>query len=308
MRRTALSIIQSVARAVNVGTVTSIEGSGDPYELQLLEILVLVLEDLRRRGPFRQQIYTHEFDTVSGENTIALPGSFYSALPRTQYNQDTDWQLIGPLTDSEFQAYKEGELYIPTEYVWRIKGHDNNSASTEGRQLELYPTPAAVENLTFEFVTGHLYVPANWAVSTAYSLNDFVTVNGHIYKCTNAGTSGGTSASAPSGTDDSQDDNGVTWDHYDEIYIGGYQGGGVSPTDTDLCIFDADIVKLGLKAFYYEEANSILSDRARAEYERAIQSQSYRFHGQSRAFGDQRRALKGGRHRPYVSPGSWTWS
>lgn len=49
-----------------------------------------------------------------------------------------------------------------------------------------------------------------WAASTAYAIDALVNVNGNVYKCTVAGTSGST---APSATSGSTTDGGVTWQY-----------------------------------------------------------------------------------------------
>lgn len=295
--KTALSIVKAVQRRLNEPEISSLTGITDQDDLQILHLLYQVTEDLRRKGPFRQQVQTHDFDTVSSTNSYPLPGDFYEAMPRTYYNQDTDWRLIGPLTDAEFMAYKEGELYIPTEYVFRIKGFDQNSLSTTGRQIELYPTPSSAENLTFEYISSNMFLPPNWAASTAYTTSDWVNVNGRIYKCSSNGTSGST---PPSGATTGISDGTAEWDWYSEDYD-------QVEDDGDFCIFDTDLVKLGLRAMYVEEQGGALAERAMAEYKRAIKAMRFRFDGQTRANG----ACRGNgdrRHSPYVSPGSWSWS
>ena len=283
-------------KLVGLDAPTTLLSVTDPDELQMIEFLQAVNEHLRREGPFRQQIMTHDFATVSGKSTYPLPQAFWQHLPRTYYNEDTDWRLIGPMNDASFQAFKEGELSTPSEFVWRIKGFDENPLSTEGRQIELYPTPAAVENLTFDFVSGHLYVPPNWAASTAYSSGDYVNVNGRIYLCDTNGTS---SSTPPSGTDDNQSDGTTQWDHFDERYES-------IISNSDLCIFDADLVKLGLRAFYYTEKGGALAVPSMGDFERAIVKSKMRWEGQTSVLGGYRRGLKR-THNPHVSPGSWSF-
>lgn len=298
MRKTALSICQNVFYRINEPAISTLLSLTEQGDLQVRQILYDVCRHLRREGPFRQQIQNHSFATVASTNTYPLPRSYYKAVPWTFYNQNSNWQLIGPLSDAEFQAYKVGELYIPTEFVWRIAGFDENALSESGRQIEIYPTPSAVVTLSFDFVTGHLFVPPNWASSTAYVIGDYVNVNGRIYLCDTNGTSGST---PPSGTDDNQSDGTTQWDHYDDPYD-------TIQDDADYCIFDADLVELGLRAWYAEEQGGAIAQRAEARFLREIDVMRYRFDGQSSARGDQSSAGGGTMHRPYVSPGSWSFS
>lgn len=300
MMKTALSILQSTIRGMGLSpnVPSTLLSLTDPDKVQQLEILYEVCEELRREGPFKQQVQTHEFDTASGTATYPLPGDFYEVVPCTQYNQDTDWRLIGPLTDAEFMAFKEGELYIPTEYVWRIVGFDENSSSTSGRQFEVYPTPGATENLVFQYISGHLFIPPDWAPSTVYASGDYVNVNGRIYLCDTNGTSGST---PPSGTSNNQSDGTTQWDYYSSTYE-------TVLDDSDTCIFDANIVKLGVKAKYQAnhagDPNMVL--RSEKAYMDAIESMRFRWEGQTRARGD-RRGVTSGSHGPYVQPGSWSF-
>ena len=290
--KTALSIVQNYRYLMALDAPSSLLSLTDPDELQQLQFLYKVSQELRREGPFRQQIATHEFDTASGTNTYPLPGDFYSAMSDTYYNQDNDWTLIGPVSDSEFLAYKEGSLGTPSEYVWRVVGFDENSLSTEGRQLELYPTPGATENLSFQYVSSHLFVPPNWAASTIYTSGQFVTVNGRIYQCDTGGTS---SSTPPSGTDNDQTDGTATWDYYNSSYDIVQHAG-------DRCIFDAELVELGLRAYHKLEKQKDPSEMG--EFRKAIMASLFRWEGQTRARGD-----KGGSantRRYFVPPNSWS--
>lgn len=285
--------MQEIRRGMNLDVPTTLLSLTDPDELQMRQFLYDVCEELRRKGPFRQQIQRHEFATESGKATYPLPVDFYGMVPATPYNRDTNWQLIGPLTDYEFAAFKDGELYIPTEYVWRVAGFDENPNSVSGRQIELYPTPGAAENLSFNYVSGHLFVPPNWAASTAYTSGQYVNVNGRIYVCDTNGTSGST---PPSGTSNNQTDGTTRWDSLTGPYV-------TINSDSDTCIFDSDIVKLGVRSKFYLEHSGPLGERVDAEFQNEIKKMRFRWAGQTRARGDRSTSKRG----PYVSPGSWSF-
>jgi hypothetical protein len=293
MMKTALLILQEVRRGMNLDVPSTLLSLTDPDELQMLQFLYDVSEELRRKGPFRQQVQRHEFATVSGKSTYPLPVDFYENIPLTQYNRDTKWRLIGPLTDYEFAAFKDGELYIPAEYAWRIAGFDENPNSVSGRQLEVYPTPAAVENLSFDYISGNLFVPPNWAPTTGYTSGQYVNVNGRIYLCDTNGTSG---ATPPSGTSSNQTDGSTRWDSLTAPYA-------TINSDSDTCIFDADIVKLGVRSKYYLEKGGDLGARVDAEFQSEIKKMRFRWSGQTRVRGDGTTTKRG----PFVSPGSWSF-
>lgn len=296
MRKTALNIVESVFKRMNIPYLTSLVSQTDPAYLEQIEWLYQTCEELRRKGPFRQQITTHDFATVASTNTYPLPGDFQEAIPLSFYNENTNWKLIGPFPDSLFLEFKEGVASIPSEYIWRIKGFDENTNSASGRQIEVFPTPSAAETLSFDYITGHLFIPPGWAPSTLYTSGDYVNLNGRIYLCDTNGTSGST---GPTGTDDNQSDGTTQWDHYDSPYE-------TIQDDSDTCIFDADIVKLGVRARFLQEREKPSADAAFAEYYESWDSMRFRWEGQTRAKGDVK-IRRSGTMRPYTQPGSWSW-
>lgn len=98
--------------------------------------------------------------------------------------------------------------------------------------------------LYFEYLSRNCFSPPFWTPETAYSEDDYCSVNGNIYKCISAGTS---SASTPpfgiatSGIMDGW----IEWGYQDIIYE-------EILSDNDLCIFDYDLVKKGLKGYLRE--------------------------------------------------------
>lgn len=293
MMRGALSITNSVCYRLTQNDLTSLLSGQTSDVLQWLHILYDICEELRREGPFRQQIRRYDLTTSSSVNTYPLPGDYWEPIPMTFYNSTNNRRLVGPISDHEFMEYKEGLSSVPYEYVWRIIGFDENTESTEGRQIELYPTPSATESLVIEYVSGNLFIPPNWAPSTVYASGDFVNVNGNIYLCDTNGTSGST---PPSGTDNNQTDGTTQWDYYSLPYE-------TIADDTDTPIFDADLIKLGLKAKWIE-ANNGAYEKPNFDYNKAKDKSKIRWQGQTRASGHR---SSGSRvHRPYVKPGSWS--
>ena len=169
---TALSIAQSFRRGVNEPIPSGFASATDPDELMQLEHLNQVLAYMRNRGPFRSQIRDHDFNTSSGTTTYSLPGDYWSAVPLTQYNEDAQYPLLGPLSDAEFQVYRERGWSTPHEYIWRVIGYDSTLSSVEGRLFEIYPDPGATVALGFQYVSGNLYLPAAWFASQDQDLHD----------------------------------------------------------------------------------------------------------------------------------------
>jgi len=70
-------------------------------------------------------------------------------------------------------------------------------------------------------------------------------------------------------------------------------------------IFDAHLVKRGVRAFFYEEAGGDIAAKAEADFRKEIRKSRFRWAGQSSISGSRNR--RGSRlHRPYVASGSWS--
>ena len=254
MMKTALFVLQQVRKRLNLSALTSIESAGDPDELQQIEILQAVSEELRQYACWPQQKRYYTFDTVSGVSSYQLPADFYTPLNSTHYNQDDSFPLIGPLSDGEFSNILYGNEGNSRNFSYRIFGADQNSASAGG-QFKVDPAPDSAVTLSFEYISRHLFLPKNWIASTAYTSGVYVNANGNIYLCDTNGTS--SSTTAPTGTTANITDGTTQWDYVSAPYE-------LALTDTDLCIFDYDLLKLGVRAKWIEEKGG---DYAAAKYE-----------------------------------------
>lgn len=267
MMQTALSIIQSVRRRQVLGVPTALVGTTDPDELQLIELLYAVCEELRQARCWIQQKRTHSFDTVSGQQSYQLPQDFYSALLGTQWNVDEVNPLIGPASDAEFAYRVYGQDSSTYNFTYSLFGPDQNPNSANG-QFRLNPTPSSAITLSFYYLSRNLFLPKHWLPSTAYTSGTYVNANGNIYLCDTNGTSGTT---APTGQTNNIADGTTQWDYVATPYE-------TLVADTDLCLFDADLVKLGLRAKWNEEHGGEY-EAAQYEYETKISQAVARMRG-----------------------------
>jgi len=166
MMKTALSIIQTMRLRMGLSVPSTLLSLTDPDELQLLHLLYETCEDLRRARCWVQQKRKHTFATTASRAQYALPQDFYSFLPLTQYNADTRLLLVGPMADDEFGAQLYGNASAGYNYSFRVFGPDENPATTGG-QVEITPTPDAVVNLSYEYLTRTFIVPATYVMPTA---------------------------------------------------------------------------------------------------------------------------------------------
>ena len=146
----------------------------------------------------------------------------------------------GTLTSIDFKGYKgvisygittsAGDEYSASAPLWVVGSQLISTQGGLGVRLTLAGTPnffgedrayaayigsdndqKTVKDLLTELVKGTL---PSWAVSTAYVLDDLVkpsTDNGYVYKCTTAGTSGGSAPAWTTGIGDTITDNTVVW-------------------------------------------------------------------------------------------------
>lgn len=267
MLKTALSIIQNTMKLINEPFPTALVGETDPNTLQLIQMLYKTCEELRRLKTFDAQKRKYNFTTTSADSTIALPADFYSPLLGTLWNADTDEPLT-KANDAAFVYYLQSGNTPADEFSYRIFGWDENTASGLG-QFEVSPTPSSTVNLYMEYVTRHLFLPKHYALSTAYAQNTLVNVSGNIYKCATAITASDT---VPTGTSTAIEDDDGTWDWYNTP-IEALQA------DTDLCLFDYDIVELGVKEKYLKEMGGSGYAVANADYKRAVEDNVNRNRG-----------------------------
>lgn len=117
-----------------------------------------------------------------------------------------------------------------------MEGYGEASWTEGGPQFEVSPIPGAVRELYTEYISSNWFYPAQFNASTAYSLNDYFSSRGNIYKVTTAGTSSTAYPTAESGTSGTM--------AY-QLWRGSYN---VPLADTDFPIIDSMALKLGLRA------------------------------------------------------------
>jgi hypothetical protein len=270
MMLTALSIIQSVRRRLLLPVPTALVGVTDPDELQMLEIVYAVCEELRQARCWIQQKRLHSFTTVANQGSYQLPKDFYGALLGTQWNTDETNALVGPVSDSEFAYRVFGDDDSTYNFTYRLFGPDENPNSANG-QFELNPTPTSAIDLSFYYLSRNLFMPKHWLPSTVYTSGTYVNANGNIYLCDTNGTSH--ASTAPTGQTQNISDGTTRWDYVSDPYE-------TIIADTDLCLFDPDLVKLGLRAKWNEEHGGEY-EMAKFEYETKISQAVSRMKGSS---------------------------
>lgn len=271
MMKTALSIIQSIRYRMNLPVPSTLVSVTDPDELQMIHILYAVCEELRAARCWTQLKRSYSFNTVASQATYQLPQDFYAPLLKTHWNSTEDSQLIGPASDSDYMSLLESGSSSTTNYTYRLFGRDENTASNSG-QFYVNPTPSGIQTLKFEYITRSFFLPVNWAASTSYGASIYVNASGNIYqKGAGTATSGTT---VPSHTTGTGSDGTITWTYIAAPYE-------TIVADTDLVVFDDDLVKLGFRAKWIEEHGGEFVP-AKEEFDGKIDAAVSRYRGNYR--------------------------
>lgn len=266
--KTALSIVQSVRKRLNLPAITTLVSLTDPDELQMLELLNAVCEELRQARCWTQLKRKHTFATTSTRSLYPLPEDFYAPLMQTHWNATETIRLTGPEGDDTFSGRLYGAEPTSYNFSYRVFGSDEDTGSVGG-QIELSPTPASAITCNFEYLSRSFYIPKFWVAGTAYALASYCSANGNIYYCNDAITAGDTQPTGTSATPVADDDG--FWTYYGNAYE-------TVIADTDLCVFDDDLVKLGLRAKWLEEAGGEYAE-AREEFYARIDKAMARYKG-----------------------------
>lgn len=292
MALTVLSLLQKFAYEMG-----SQVPSSHTSDLRLLNIFYATNREILKSRAFPQSKRTYTFETVIGQDSYQLPGDFYSGLLSTQYNRTTNWSLVGPLSDDEwnFRLYETGGANFRTAY--RIFGRDNNSASSGG-QLVISPTPSSEFTIGFDYISATTILPPAWAASQSIAQNAYRHVNGEIYQKTDAGTetSGST---APSHTTGSQTINSITYAHIGTTYDS-------AQSDSDIPLFDEDLLLNGMKS-NWSASKEFDPSYFRMLFEKGITEAVSRWTGGRVGNFSRRAGLLRSRERWSVPDGGWSY-
>lgn len=289
---TVLEIVQSALYDTGNTPPTSLI-TATAFSLKMKNILYSQTRQLRNLRVFPQQKKKYTFDLVSGQSSYQLPRDFYAACMDTQWDDDRKLRLLGPLSDGDFTARTKGLITTSNFVGYRIFGPDTNPNSSASGQFEVTPTPTSSgETLSFEYISSNMFLPPYWAPSTAYVIGDYVSSSGNIYLCDTNGTSSSTS---PSATTANITDGTTRWDYQSAAYER-------IVTNSDLCLFDDDIMIAGVKWRYLRSSKLEFQE----EYEQYVALLKT---AQTRHVGSFVGSMCGptNRRRYSVTSGGWTF-
>jgi hypothetical protein len=243
--KTVLQIAEQALDELGIPVPSSIVDTTDYGQRQINALLRAASESLRTQRVFPQQKKRYTWDVSAADVAASryrwpLPEDYFAALPNTQWDEDAEWRLIGPLSDGEFTDRTVGGDNVTQRTAYRIFGPDFNP-TTSGGQFMVNPIPTTSGlTFSFEYITKTIFLPKFWSASVAFGATTYCSANGNIYYTTAGGTTG---ATIPSHTTGSASDGTVTW-----VYISAPKE--TIALDTDLCLFDDDLMVAELKWRY----------------------------------------------------------
>lgn len=155
---TAASILNDAA--VELGL---LQGDSDnPFNetdvaiMQLCRFLKSLGQDLVKEHPWTHLQKEHTFNTVASTAAYALPADFDRMVAETHWNRTGQQALLGPVGPRVWQAQKAQSVDSALRYTFR----------TVNNEVQLYPTPSAVDAIHFEYISTYWVRPTAQAAPT----------------------------------------------------------------------------------------------------------------------------------------------
>ena len=247
----------------------------------------------------------YTFLTQTDVREYQLPGDFYRILESTEWDLTNQWPMRGPISDYNYTVREFAVVSLQTRKAYRLIGPTQYLYSTapyNKKSQGWFQIDPAGQNNTDELFMGYVSCnwiwPRDWAANTGYVLGDIRSGNGYVYICTTAGTSGTTRPSVSTGT---EVDGTVTWTVYIEPYLCTPENAALN--DSDICLFDEDIMIEGMRWAYKQAKGQEFQD-LRVDWESMVKSAFARFNGPVRI--NVCDEMADYFDWPNVPPGSWS--
>lgn len=230
---TILSVIQTVCKELSLTAPSAVVGSTDLTVIQLLAFAEREGKETRNKWRWPQLNREFTWTLAASQANYAFNTDYDYQVFCTHWDRSQYWQLVGPVSEQEWQALKSGVVTTTPRREFRIKG-------AADRQIYIHPTPTSSDNgltMVFEYQSKNWIRPKTWAASTTFAAGAYCFYNGNYYSTTLGGVTGST---APTHTSSSASDGVVTWAYYSGLYD-------TFLADTDVSLLDEDILALGTK-------------------------------------------------------------
>lgn len=259
-----LTIIRQASLELGLSNVTSVINNSDLLVQQLLAHANRESKRLRTEFDWPQLSKEYTFSLVASTEAYALPCDFDRFAYMSHWDRSNHWELMGPMSASEWQYRKSGIVTSAPRRHWRVKG-------LGASQFHLHPTPGTGDNakvMVYEYYSKNCVRPREWTTATTYGTNSYTFYNGNIYSTTAGGTTG---ATPPTHTAGMVSDGGVNWTYFDCSYESFL-------ADTDETTMDEEALILGIK-WRFAAARNLPFEQYMIEANRAAKMASGKLRG-----------------------------
>jgi len=140
---TLLSICQDVARSSNVKVPSTIIGNEELEAVRLLESITETVNDLLKRVDWEELHAEATITTIASTEGYNLPSDFERIVNGTAWNTTNTNVMIGVVSAQEWQDLKN-RTSSSSSFTDRYR--------IRGGQVLIFPLPAAVESLVYEYI------------------------------------------------------------------------------------------------------------------------------------------------------------
>lgn len=260
---TILQICQDVAREISFSVPSSLVGSSNALDVQFLAIAHDEVQKLSQYE-WPQLSKTFTITLATSTESYTLPSDFNYWINRTAWDQENDWEMLGPLSAQEWQAVQNGVTSSSLRKKFRIQGFYSTLSNVSGDpipgyRIKIHPVPTSSENgqtCVKEYTSSNYMLPKQWVTSTSFAAASYCSNVGNVYYTTAGGTTG---ATPPTHSTGSASDGTVTWVYQSSAYD-------KFLADTDFPLLPHKLIKAGIKWRMLQE-NGFEFGIAKAEYD-----------------------------------------
>ena len=140
---TLLSICEDVARSSKVKVPSTIIGNSVLEAVRLLESITETVQDLLKRVDWEELHAEATITTIASTEGYNLPSDFERIVNGTAWNTTNTNEMVGVVSAQEWQDLKN-RTSSSSSFTDRYR--------IRGGQVLIFPTPAAVESLVYEYI------------------------------------------------------------------------------------------------------------------------------------------------------------
>lgn len=160
-----LSICQHVADKIQTNQPTVVVGSAGDTERLLLACARETGQDMYRRFNWAVLIKEHEFTTVASQSEYDLPADYKRFDNQTVWDRTNFWEMRGPLSAQQWQAYKSSILGDTVTVRKRYRLRPVSGVL----KFAVDPTPASADDLVYEYISKYWVIDSGGTPKEAFT-------------------------------------------------------------------------------------------------------------------------------------------